>query len=93
MSVHAARTVKPESEMLDELLCLKPAGRVGGGTQSHIPDHELTGLTLEALNQFQLTHVKGLRLGAGPNNGMKGFSLRQGMDAVGATGEFHNAVA
>jgi hypothetical protein len=61
--------------------------RISGRAQTHIPDHEFTGMLLEPLAEVKLIDVKSLRLRHRPDDRMKSFAVRQGMKAVGAVGQ------
>ena len=65
---------------------------VGGGAQADIPDHEFSGMLLEAFAKSQLIHIQSLRLGDRANDRVKGLVMRQRMEAVVAADELNELV-
>ncbi len=65
---------------------------VGGGAQADIPDHEFSGMPVEAFAESQLIHIQSLRLGDRANDRVKGFVMRQRMEAVVAADELNELV-
>ncbi len=66
---------------------------VGGGTEANVPDDELAGVALEAVDEAELADVEGLGFGNGADDGVEGLVVGEGMDAVRAIGELYDSVS
>ena len=58
--------------------------RIGGSTETNIPDDELAHVRLQPLPETELLDIQRLRLGHGTDDGMKRLLLRQRADAAGS---------
>jgi len=67
--------------------------RIGGGAEADIPQDELAGVMLEALDQAQLTDIQRLGLGHRADDRMERLVMGQRMDAVRPIGEPNDSVS
>jgi hypothetical protein len=67
--------------------------RVGGSAEADIPEDKFARVTLEALDQAQLSDIQRLGLGDRADNGMKRLAMSEGMDAVRPVGESNYSVS
>ena len=66
---------------------------IRGGAESDVPDDEFAGVCGEAFGKAKLFDVKGLGFGNRADDGMEGFALGDGVDAMDAAREFDDFVA
>ena len=65
---------------------------VGGSAEADVPDDEFAGMRGHAFGEAQLFYIQGFRFGDGADDGMEGFAMRDGMDAMDAAGELDDFV-
>ena len=65
---------------------------IRGGAEADVPDDEFAGMSRHAFRKPKLADVKGLGLGDRTDDGMEGFAMRDGMDAVNAAGELDDLI-
>lgn len=65
---------------------------IRGGAEADVPDDEFTGMRGETFRQAELADVEGLRFGDRADDGMEGFAMGNGMDAVDAARELDDSV-
>jgi len=65
---------------------------IGGSTEADVPDDEFAGMRGHAFGEAQLFYIQGFRFGDRADDGMEGFAMRDGMDAMDAAGELDDFV-
>ncbi len=65
---------------------------VGGSAEADIPEDKFVLVRLEAFDEAELADIERLGFGDGADDGMEGFVMGEGMDAVGAIGKLNDPV-